>query len=120
MKRTPIRRKSLKTKRAKSKKPRKALKKVNVARQARRRAAYRKYLHSPEWKLYRTLVLTRDGNRCTASLPDGSRCPETERLEVHHENYNRFRKELLEDCATLCRGHHREEEYRKRGYKRCR
>ena len=36
------------------------------------------------WPAIRTQVKARDGHRCTWIQADGSRCPETTRLEVDH------------------------------------
>ena len=36
------------------------------------------------WSATRWAVLSRDGFRCQAILPDGSRCLRPSRLEVHH------------------------------------
>ena len=75
------------------------LKPVNKVRQAKRRAKYNDYLHSPAWKAIRAQVLERDGNACT-------RCHSTKRLECHHIHYQRFGHELLEDLLTLCHDCH--------------
>jgi len=104
-------------KRGKRKMKRSPLKKTNVKRQAKRRAAYRSYLASKAWKEYRKRVLERDGFRCTAEIA-GVRCSTVQPLHVHHKTYSRFGKELLDDCITLCRRHHEEVEAQLRGYKR--
>ncbi|RKN40798.1 HNH endonuclease [Streptomyces hoynatensis] len=50
-------------------------------------------------------ILARDGHRCVARLTDGTRCTETERLEVDHigDPLNHGDANL----QTLCRRHHK-------------
>ena len=48
-------------------------------------------------------VKARDGHRCTAVLPDGSRCPATESLAAHHLVPG---SRAIEDGITLCGPHH--------------
>lgn len=56
------------------------------------------------WPAIRQRVLKRDGHRCTATMNDGTRCVETERLEVDHiyDNGNHADSNL----RTLCHWHH--------------
>ena len=62
---------------------------------------------SRRWRKIRERVLERDGRRCTERLGDGSRCPITTALEVHHV------KPRIEggsddesNLTTLCAVHH--------------
>jgi predicted nucleotidyltransferase len=73
---------------------------------------YEKYLETPHWKAFRTLVLEeqlkRVGyNRC-------ERCGKTNprddvELHVHHLTYERLGKERIEDTEVICRKCHHEE-----------
>jgi predicted restriction endonuclease len=59
---------------------------------------------------FRAAVLKRDGNRCRALLPDGTRCPEDDpsRLEAHHvKPLHAGGRDTLQNGVTLCRSHHR-------------
>lgn len=59
------------------------------------------------WSQIRKRILKRDGDRCTASMRDGSRCPTTTGLEVHHTGKaNDHREHLL---TVLCSWHHAKE-----------
>jgi hypothetical protein len=58
------------------------------------------YRKTPEWKVLRNRALIRAGNRCQ---PCGnSQGP----LDVHHNSYERYGDELLEDLVVLCRSCH--------------
>jgi hypothetical protein len=75
-----------------------------LARHARKvqlqKMPYREYLQTPEWKVLRNRALLRAGNRCQP-------CGEfTEPLDVHHNTYERYGAELLEDLVVLCRSCH--------------
>lgn len=65
----------------------------------RRKAEYKKYLKSPQWKALRRNVLDRDNGRCT-------QCRGTQRLHVHHLHYSTFESEDLDDLVTLCEDCH--------------
>lgn len=94
---------------------------TNAARVAKRKAQYRTFLRSPEWREQRERVLARDGYMCTAvfihHMPGGVsivRCPETARLSCHHRRYSRNIAETPdEDIVTLCYRHHDIEEGKK-------
>jgi 5-methylcytosine-specific restriction endonuclease McrA len=56
------------------------------------------------WRTIRRAILQRDQHRCTWIQTDGTRCPETTRLEVDHiANPNDHRPDNL---RTLCHWHH--------------
>lgn len=55
----------------------------------------------------RVACLTRDGNQCTATMNDGTRCKETKRLEADHINGWHEGEHLTVDMLqTLCWWHH--------------
>ena len=56
------------------------------------------------WPAIRRRILARDGHQCTWTQADGSRCPETTRLEVDHidDPHNHDPANL----RTLCHWHH--------------
>jgi len=58
----------------------------------------------PNWQAIRRRILHRDGHRCTWTQNDGTRCPQTTRLEVDHINdpHNHDPANL----RTLCHWHH--------------
>lgn len=60
-----------------------------------RSRAYQAYLHSPQWKHLRQLILERDSFECLL-------CGE-EATQVHHLNYDRFGHELETDLISVCR-----------------
>ena len=65
------------------------------------RAGYSAYLQSPLWKDQRKRALRRAGFRCqVCSAKD-------QRLEVHHNSYDRLGRELIEDLCVLCSPCHR-------------
>ena len=60
------------------------------------------YIKSAKWKRFSKTVKERDGNRCRV-------CNKSDRLEVHHRNYDYLYKEDENDFAdltTLCRNCH--------------
>jgi 5-methylcytosine-specific restriction endonuclease McrA len=58
------------------------------------------YLKTPEWRALRNRVLIQAGNRCQV-------CGPTDKpLDVHHNSYERYGDELLEDLVALCRECH--------------
>lgn len=59
------------------------------------RARYNQYIHSPEWDGKRRRALARAGHKC-------ENCGSTERLEVHHLNYERLTREKASDLKVLC------------------
>ena len=93
-KRTPL-------KRGQPPRRKKPLRSSNAKRQARRKAAYARYMHSAAWRTLAQAVRERDDNRCTRVVQI-YRCPATTRLTVHHKTYARFGHERLEDLTTLC------------------
>jgi hypothetical protein len=56
---------------------------------------YQQYMASEKWRVKRSLILKRDGDRCQT-------CLSTEDLECHHKTYERLGDELPEDLITLC------------------
>jgi len=53
-------------------------------------------------------VSSRDCRRCTASLPDGSRCNQSRWIEIHHRvPVSEGGENTLENLTTLCSAHHR-------------
>jgi 5-methylcytosine-specific restriction endonuclease McrA len=92
----------------------KRMPRVNAERQARRKAEYRAFMQSPEWKAIRKAALARAGHRCEELIPNPLpggismlRCPATRRLTVHHRSYARFGgRELPSDLQVLCKEHH--------------
>jgi len=64
-----------------------------------KRAAYRRYISSPAWKLNRFAVLARSDGRCECC---GAEC----RVDVHHDTYDRVGNESLDDLRGLCRECH--------------
>ncbi len=60
---------------------------------------YPEYLKTPEWAAIRTMVLERDGNKCTE-------CGSTSSLQAHHKTYARRGHEKRKDLTTLCRPCH--------------
>ena len=57
----------------------------------------------PDWSKRVKAQLKADGYRCTAKLPDGSRCPVTYGLEVDHVEAMKDDHDRLQ---TLCSKHH--------------
>ena len=65
-----------------------------------RRMPLTEYLTTKEWRARRNRVLIQAGNRCQV-------CGKANlQLEVHHNSYERYGEELLEDLVALCRGCH--------------
>ena len=56
------------------------------------------------WPKLRREQLARDGHRCTAILPDGTRCPAVTGLEVDHIEAKTDDHSRLQ---SLCAGHHK-------------
>src|SRR5262245_12038603 len=56
---------------------------------------YEQHLSSAYWKDLRQQVFDRDDWRCVL-------CDSPEDLQCHHRTYERFGKEELRDCYTLC------------------
>lgn len=97
MKRSSIKRKA----------PIKRKKKINKVgkAKAKKRAKYRQYMASREWKERRAACLARAGRRCEYE-ENGVRCIATTYLQAHHKSYKRFTKEQPEDLMCLCKAHH--------------
>jgi hypothetical protein len=109
-------------------KRRTALRSVNRARQDKRRAEYRKYLASPQWKAKRAEAMERAGHRCEfegyrfavgdfgplRDLWTTYRCEETTGLHCHHTRYPRtLGAESVDTLQVLCKHHHELEESKK-------
>ena len=69
---------------------------------------YREYLKSDHWRAVRAEALKRAGYRCEFRYLMLFRCPECERLEVHHKPgaYKRLGEERAGDLMVLCHDHH--------------
>ncbi len=61
---------------------------------------YRAFLRSAEWQCIRYRKLCQSGFRCQVNG-----CS-SDRLQVHHLSYRRYREGHLEDLMVLCREHH--------------
>lgn len=90
------------------------IKRVNVARAARRKRDYQRFMHSPAWRQQKRRVHERDGWQCTAT-EDGVRCGYTKAdgpLHAHHLRYHpRGLKHTPDkDVTTRCPGHHDRDE----------
>ncbi len=59
---------------------------------------YKQFLKTKYWKYVRSLVIMRDGNKCT-------KCGSIKRLEAHHLTYKHHFTEHkhLDELVTLCR-----------------
>ena len=64
---------------------------------------YRARMNHGSWQRVRCDVLRRDDFECV-------RCGSPRSLDVHHLTYERFGKESIHDCVTLCRSCHKEVE----------
>ncbi len=60
---------------------------------------YQKYLLSSHWKEFRAKALEYYGNKCAD-------CGSKDKLEVHHETYERLGREELGDVIVLCHDCH--------------
>jgi len=75
---------------------------VDEARLAELRTmSYALYLNTPEWRRTRAAALLRAGYCCSLNAKH------TDRLEVHHNSYERLGAELSRDLAVLCHSCHR-------------
>ena len=63
------------------------------------KAKYHKYIKSKAWQKKKQEKLD--------CFPICMRCGAKEGLQVHHNNYNRFRNERLQDLDVLCKRCHR-------------
>lgn len=61
---------------------------------------YADYLMSVRWQCVRLRALIRAGRKCQV-------CSSRERLEVHHNTYERVGHEADTDLIVLCRAHHK-------------
>ena len=122
LKRTELRRKSW-MRRGTSRLPRVAIRKINMARVARKLKAYRARLAKADWKLVRRHAYERDGGLCQCPpCIDGRRNGEAFAFEpipvwfdtrggihgfdTHHTTYARFGHEDLADLLTMHPTHH--------------
>lgn len=64
-----------------------------------RSMSYDDYLKTPHWQETRAAAIARAGGKC-------SMCSSTERLQVHHNTYERLGGERPEDLAVVCRPCH--------------
>jgi hypothetical protein len=63
------------------------------------RAAYQRYLQSPQWKERRDRAVKKAGAKCAL-------CSSKGRLDVHHRFYGSIGEERPQDLIVLCRGCH--------------
>lgn len=63
------------------------------------RDEYHAYLRSPQWHTLRRVMLDQADGRCQV-------CRRVERLQVHHNTYDRVGHERLSDLIVLCRQCH--------------
>lgn len=63
--------------------------------------SYHEYLKSKQWQEIRRVKLRDAMYQC-------SKCPSTERLEVHHKTYERLGYESMRDLEVLCHECHAE------------
>jgi hypothetical protein len=63
------------------------------------RAAYRRYLQSPQWKERRDKAVKKAGAKCAL-------CSSKKRLNVHHRDYRRIGRERAADLIVLCESCH--------------
>jgi hypothetical protein len=63
------------------------------------------YLKSVWWLRRRAIALAKANNRCEF-VSGGERCPDRQKLQVHHLSYSRLFGELDSDLQALCRFHH--------------
>jgi len=61
---------------------------------------YSQYLKSKHWQRVRRRALRRAGRHCSV-------CADQKNLDVHHNNYERLRKERMSDVVVLCRDCHK-------------
>lgn len=74
---------------------------VGAQRLAELRAMpYREYLRAPEWRRTRAAALDRADHRCSLDRAH------VDRLEVHHNTYDRLGAELASDLVVLCHSCH--------------
>ncbi len=71
------------------------------------RSTYDEYLDSPTWQTKRQEALGRAGHKCQL-------CGATNRLDVHHNTYERLGNELPADLIVLCRSCHEMADKRRR------
>lgn len=65
----------------------------------RKTVDYRRYLSSSQWRQKRQVALHHAGRRCRV-------CGAGERLEVHHNTYDRLGHESLGDLLVMCKDCH--------------
>lgn len=112
MRKTPLQRKTRLVAKHTNGKPRTPIKKVNVARQAKRRRAYAQKLAAYRRSETYQVVKARAGGQCEAFLFGLVRCCERG-TQHHHKTYARFGgQELPEDIIVLCADCHAEVETR--------
>lgn len=80
-------------------KTRKSKKVTKPEEELTRKEKYHKYLHSPEWIAKRDKI--KEERKCCEI------CGETEKLQVHHLNYDNVGNEKDEDLMLLCEYHHK-------------
>jgi len=76
---------------------------ARLAQQARTAQLYKmgaKYMEQPEWQQRRRQALARAGYRCQTCGRSGTT------LDVHHNSYQNYGNESLQDLVVLCRSCH--------------
>lgn len=72
---------------------------LNSSRDDQEYIPYYEYLQSDHWQETRQQALDRAGNACQL-------CKSTDRLDVHHNTYERLGRELPQDLIVLCHDCH--------------
>jgi 5-methylcytosine-specific restriction endonuclease McrA len=72
---------------------------ADVGHGIKQTAEYQRYIKSTQWRNIRADLFKLRGKRC-------ERCGKWHGLEVHHETYERFGKELPSDLTILCKQCH--------------
>jgi phage terminase large subunit GpA-like protein len=61
---------------------------------------YKTYIKSPQWKAKCARYWALNGKKCQA-------CGSRNKLHVHHNTYDRFKRELMSDLTGVCDSCHR-------------
>jgi hypothetical protein len=77
----------------------------DARRREQEKARGRRRLRGKAWMAIREKVLTRFGHQCAAFVEE-ERCKKTERLEVHHMDFDRTNNSPA-NLLPVCFGHHR-------------
>ena len=77
----------------------------DARRRETEKARGRRRLRGKAWMALRETALKRYGNQCAAFVGE-ERCKKTERLEVHHMDFDRTNNDPI-NLLPVCFGHHR-------------